>query len=150
MTHQSREGRVHYRPNNWPEALPAMREVGRAGQGRRNVWFCTHNPMSDSSPGSSSPQRSHQCLPLVPQALERYYVEMEGLASRVTGLLELVLGCPKGFLTAALDQHTSILSCNHYPPSVKGGARGSGQGLPLAAHTDVSLFTLVMQVMPTD
>jgi isopenicillin N synthase-like dioxygenase len=71
-----------------------------------------------------------------------YYHAVEHLAKQ---LLKLILLSAKyidvSSLDAAVDKHTSILSANYYSPTNSVGANQ----LRVAAHTDVSLLTIVAQ-----
>ena len=80
------------------------------------------------------------------------YRAMEQLALALVEIFEKVLQMPPRFLTRWFchHQHTSILTLNGYPPlseAVLQQAHRQGQ-CRVAAHTDVSLFTLLLMDKP--
>ena len=66
------------------------------------------------------------------ESMETFYASMENLASDVAKAFGVAL---------EMERHTSILSCNHYPRM--DCIRAQPHQLRIAAHTDVSLFTIV-------
>ena len=80
------------------------------------------------------------------------YCAMERLALALVKIFEQVLHTPPGFLSRWFcnHRHTSILTLNGYPPipeAILQRARRKGQ-CRVAAHTDVSLFTLLLMDNP--
>nr|CCA24179.1 2OGFe(II) oxygenase family protein putative [Albugo laibachii Nc14] len=73
-------------------------------------------------------------------SMEAYYAEMERLPHLLLRIFEVALKVPEGFFLQHMQNHTSILSVNHYPPIKKQIQKGQ---LRLAEHTDVDLFTIL-------
>lgn len=69
----------------------------------------------------------------------RHYRRMEELTNTLLQVLELGLGVGKGFFTDCMSLHTSIMTLNYYP------AETPSSDVRMAAHTDVSLLTLLVQ-----
>jgi len=78
--------------------------------------------------------------------LEALYAHMTCLTERLCRVFALVLGLRENFFVDRMGMPTSILSCNHYPP-VTHAAGSAWSRERIAAHTDVSLFTVVAQSM---
>jgi isopenicillin N synthase-like dioxygenase len=84
--------------------------------------------------------------PTLAPALTAYYRAMEGVAAVLVRLLEAALGLPEGHLAGRMRRHTSILTVNHYPPLPPApSTRNDELDVRVAAHTDVSMFTVVAQ-----
>jgi isopenicillin N synthase-like dioxygenase len=69
------------------------------------------------------------------------------VAAVLVRLLEAALGLPEGHFAGRMRRHTSILTVNHYPPLPPAPSTGRRDELDVrvAAHTDVSMFTVVAQ-----
>jgi isopenicillin N synthase-like dioxygenase len=86
--------------------------------------------------------------PTFAPALTAYYRAMEGVAAVLVRLLEAALGLPAGHFAGRMRRHTSILTVNHYPPlppASSSNNRRDELDVRVAAHTDVSMFTVVAQ-----
>lgn len=69
----------------------------------------------------------------------RQYARMESVALTLAALLEAALSLVPSFLSSRMQpEHSSIMTLNYYPCS-------RGDEMLMAAHTDVSLFTLLQQ-----
>jgi isopenicillin N synthase-like dioxygenase len=101
---------------------------------------------------ATGPLQSANSWPVQPETMrvhvEEYYRGMERLADTLLCVFETALQAPQGCLTRCVTarRHTSVLSLNHYPPSTHTFAQTHDQcGERIAAHTDVSVFTIVCQ-----
>ena len=68
-----------------------------------------------------------------------HYRRMEELTITLLHVLERGLGIPEGFFADCMSLHTSIMTLNYYPPEELRSE------LRMAAHTDVSLLTILVQ-----
>lgn len=75
------------------------------------------------------------------EAIEEYYQCMERLANTLLSILEAALRLEPGCLCCHMQKHTSILTLNHFPEEQLRGEVGTR----IAAHTDVSMITIVAQ-----
>ena len=67
-----------------------------------------------------------------------HYRRMEAMVDVLLGVLERGLGIAKGFFADHMHLHTSIMTLNYYPEETH-------RNLRMAAHTDVSLLTVLIQ-----
>lgn len=77
----------------------------------------------------------------LPATWRRYYGAMEGLARRLLRLFEAGLDVPTGWFDPYISRHTANMSANYYPKPKTVRTREDR----FAAHTDLSLFTMVYQ-----
>ncbi|KAJ5306028.1 hypothetical protein PENANT_c047G05888 [Penicillium antarcticum] len=82
--------------------------------------------------------------------LEKLYIELQTLASKLLSLLAVSLGKPSDFFTPYLDDSLSTLRLLHYP-AMASAASGSGSAsteevkLSCTPHTDSGILTLLHQ-----
>ncbi|KAJ5753988.1 Gibberellin 20-oxidase [Penicillium nucicola] len=84
--------------------------------------------------------------------LEKLYIELQSLASKLLSLLAVSLGKPSNFFAPYLNDSLSTLRLLHYP-AVASAASGSGSGsgsaekvkLSCTPHTDSGILTLLHQ-----
>jgi isopenicillin N synthase-like dioxygenase len=79
-------------------------------------------------------------LPGFREAYERYYAEMELLATELSRLFALALGLREDWFDASIDRHNSNLMANHYPAD----ERPAGE-IRLSQHTDWGNLTILLQ-----
>jgi len=84
------------------------------------------------------PQHPAQLQPCV----ESLYSAMSMVADRIAEGLASALGLHTSYFKERMQHPTSILSANHFPETPAGDASASTH---IAAHTDVSLFTIVAE-----
>ncbi|OBJ42926.1 oxidoreductase [Mycolicibacterium mucogenicum] len=79
-------------------------------------------------------------LPGFRAAYERYYAEMELLATELSRLFALALGLREDWFDASIDRHNSNLMANYYPAD----NRPAGE-IRLSQHTDWGNLTILLQ-----
>lgn len=79
-------------------------------------------------------------LPGFRVAYERYYAEMELLATELSRLFALALGLREDWFDASIDRHNSNLMANYYPAD----DRPAGE-IRLSQHTDWGNLTILLQ-----
>ena len=73
-------------------------------------------------------------------AADRYYREVEQLATRMMGLTALALGQTETFFADKLDKHITAMRLNFYPQQTSAPQPGQ---LRAGDHTDYGLFTIL-------
>jgi isopenicillin N synthase-like dioxygenase len=79
-------------------------------------------------------------LPGFRSAYERYYAEMELLATELARLFALALGLREDWFDASIDRHNSNLMANYYPAD----HRPAGE-IRLSQHSDWGNLTILLQ-----
>ncbi|MCC9180898.1 isopenicillin N synthase family dioxygenase [Mycolicibacterium mageritense] len=79
-------------------------------------------------------------LPGFRVAYQRYYAEMEGLATELSRLFALALGLREDWFEALIDRHNSNLMANYYPAD----DRPAGD-IRLSQHSDWGNLTILLQ-----
>ncbi len=79
-------------------------------------------------------------LPGFRAAYERYYAEMELLATELSRLFALALGLREDWFDASIDRHNSNLMANYYPAD----DRPAGE-IRLSQHSDWGNLTILLQ-----
>jgi isopenicillin N synthase-like dioxygenase len=106
----------------------------------------------DASYFSRKDVRTHflpNCWPSFPCDFEKvislYYEAMSLLAFRILDVIACSFGLPSEYFREKFNKHTSILSLNCFPDGITPLRPTRGDGVQIAAHTDVSVLTLVTQ-----
>jgi isopenicillin N synthase-like dioxygenase len=150
-----------YFPNTWPEECsesaedgesqsPPTAEDGEAENGRNVHSDCCGESSSssiDNSEGRNSRAKSpsiHFDAVEFQNALENMYTAMRELSELIAIALAISLDLPPDYFRAQMKHPTSILSGNRYLPHHSSSLMWDHE-TNIAAHTDVSLFTIVCQ-----
>jgi gibberellin 3-beta-dioxygenase len=77
--------------------------------------------------------------------METYYLAMEKFVFHLMGIIERGLKVERDYFRGKLFRHTSILGLNYFPPHENPVEDDDDEKIRIAAHTDVSLFTVLTQ-----
>lgn len=73
-------------------------------------------------------------------AIELHYEKMREIAIRLLRIIAFCFGLPPHTFVSHVNNHTSILSMNHYPPPSR-----ESQAVQMAEHTDVSMISIICE-----